>query len=126
MVFSSEAMQTICKAAFVANQEPKLLKLGPLKLGEIMNIEHTVRITYHNNQFHMCIPYKPTVTASATNWNEIKAVALEPGVRKFMTGFDLNDGHVVEFGVGGMNRIGNLCYRMGRLLHESQVQKQEM
>ena len=91
-------------------------KLGSPKLREIINIEHTVCITYHNNQFHMCIPCKPTVTASVTNRNEIKAVALEPGVRKFMTGFDLNDGHVVEFGVGGMNRIGNLCCRMDRLL----------
>ena len=51
------------------------------------------------------------MTASATKRNEIKA-----GVRKLMTGFDLNDGHVVEFGVGGMNRIGDLCYRMDRLL----------
>ena len=51
------------------------------------------------------------MTASATKRNEIKA-----GVRKLMTGFDLNDGHVVECWGWRNESNWNLCYRMDRLL----------
>ena len=44
---------------YILMKPPDLKNMIPFarfwkKLGEIMNIEHIVRITYHNNQFHMC------------------------------------------------------------------------
>ncbi|RZK29894.1 MAG: transposase, partial [Hymenobacter sp.] len=95
---------------------PKYWDLRPLRTYEpIETPDHTVRITLYNNQFHICIPSKPSAPL-ISECKEIRACAIDPGVRKFATVYDMNEGHCTEFGAEGRSRLAKLCYNMDRLL----------
>jgi len=60
-------------------------------------------LTYNKGRWEAHFPVEVEETPTVTN----KVIALDPGVRTFMTGFDGND--FLEFGNGDFNRIAKLC-----------------
>lgn len=64
------------------------------------------------NKFYLCMPER----RPPENENILAAdvIALDPGVRTFMTGYD-PDGCILEWGVGDMTRIGRLQHAYSKL-----------
>ncbi|WP_424101104.1 RNA-guided endonuclease InsQ/TnpB family protein [Moorena producens] len=57
-----------------------------------------------------------TIESEKSVNNNEQAIALDPGVRTFLTGFDGNQ--VLEIGIGSISRIVALCRRLDRLQSE--------
>ena len=68
-------------------------------------------------RFFFCFPetVKPAHTSKAPDPSKHCTIALDPGVRTFMTGYDA-DGFVVEHGAGDISKIRNLCLSYDRLV----------
>ena len=88
-------------------------------------VEHACRLQMDEREsFYLCVPMKaevrmPRQAAPGALGGEIQApkkrvIALDPGVRTFLTGYDPS-GAFVEIGKGGMTRIFRLCLHLDKL-----------
>ncbi len=77
----------------------------------------STEITYNKGRWFAHFPVEFEQTTSVTN----KVIALDPGVRTFMTGFDGSD--FLEFGNGDFNRIAKLCSHLDKLKSKHDVSK---
>jgi putative transposase len=66
-------------------------------------------LTYNKGRWFAHFPVEFEQTTSVTN----KVIALDPGIRTFMTGFDGSD--FLEFGNGDFNKIAKLCSHLDKL-----------
>lgn len=69
----------------------------------------STELTYNKGRWFAHFPVKREVSPHVTN----KVIALDPGVRTFMTGFDGSD--FLEFGNGDFNKIAKLCSHLDKL-----------
>ena len=71
------------------------------------------------DEYFLCIPQTPKIhdDSQVPDAEGSSTVALDPGVRTFMTAYDAS-GCVVEWGVGDTTRIYRLCHTLDKL-HES-------
>lgn len=81
------------------------------KLPEVLNHDCRLQRTWLN-EFYLCIPIDRQPSEEPRS--VAKVIALDPGVRTFMTGYD-PDGVVLEWGVGDMTRIGRLQHAYSKL-----------
>ena len=94
------------------------------KLGEILMAEslpvpvnrNICRLTLRYGQYHLVVPYdeKPPPERE----NQVRVVALDPGVRSFLTWYCA--GSVGKIGEGAFFRIQRLCERLDELLSRAQ------
>jgi len=72
--------------------------------------DRSTELTYNKGRWFAHFPVEST-QEEYTNTN--RAIALDPGVRTFMTGFDGN--YFVEFGNGDFKRIAKLCQHLDHM-----------
>ncbi|CEJ47732.1 Transposase, IS605 OrfB family, central region [Umezakia ovalisporum] len=79
--------------------------------------DRSTELTYNKGRWFAHFPVELEQTVSVTN----KVIALDPGVRTFMTGFDGSD--FLEFGSGDFSKIAKLCSHLDKLKsrHDSSV-----
>ena len=65
-----------------------------------------------NGRYYLCLVYKTTITRVENQARRV--VALDPGVRTFMTGF--SEGGAFKLGEQAFARIARLCYHLDRLM----------
>jgi putative transposase len=68
------------------------------------------------DEYFLCVPQAPKIRGDnqVTEPEGSSTVALDPGVRTFMTAYDAS-GSVVEWGVGDTTRIHRLCHTLDKL-----------
>ncbi len=66
-------------------------------------------LTYNKGRWFAHFPVEFEPTPQITN----KVIALDPGIRTFMTGFDGSD--FLEFGSGDFNRLARQCWHLDKL-----------
>lgn len=100
---------------------PSLTKGLTFKASEaIPNCEYGTQLLYCKGRWFAVFP----VPANDEPAETTGIIALDPGVRTFMTGFDGNK--FVEFGSGDMGRITRLCQHLDNLMSRiSQAAKQQ-
>ena len=69
----------------------------------------STELTYNKGRWFAHFPVEFETSPHVTN----KVIALDPGVRTFMTGFDGSD--FLEFGNGDFNKIAKLCSHLDKL-----------
>ena len=86
--------------------------LGDLRMAEpIPDEPKDSRLTLHNGQYHLSVPVKAQRRAGET---QARVVALDPGIRSFLTWYSETDaGHI---GRDDFGRIQRLCEHLDRLL----------
>lgn len=83
----------------------------PAKLNYDCRLQRT-----HLGEYHLCIPvFTPKKTSDATK--DAKIIALDPGVRTFMTGFD-SDNNTIEWGISDISRVQKLHHYGDKLQSE--------
>ena len=90
-------------------------KLGDMQMAEELPVpenRNICRLTLRYGQYHLAVPYdeKP----SPERENQARVVALDPGVRSFLTWYCANS--VGKIGEGAFFRIQRLCERLDDLL----------
>ena len=90
-------------------------KLGDIKMSESLPVpvnRNICRLTLRYGQYHLAVPYdeKP----SPERENQARVVALDPGVRSFLTWYCADS--VGKIGEGAFFRIQRLCERLDALL----------
>lgn len=71
----------------------------------------STELTYNKGRWFAHFPVEVEVEVDYTQTNQM--IALDPGVRTFLTGFDGND--FLEFGNGDFTRIAKLCTHLDKL-----------
>ena len=94
-------------------------KLDKIKLAEDLPIpknRNICRLTLRYGQYHLSVPYdeKPLLQRE----NQARVVALDPGVRSFLTWYCADS--VGKIGEGAFFRIQRLCERLDELLSRAQ------
>lgn len=81
------------------------------------NCDYGTELVYQRGQWFACFPsyIKPTTTGSD------KVIALDPGNRAFLTGYDGEN--VLEIGKGDIGRINRLCSHLDNLLSRAALSK---
>jgi putative transposase len=74
-------------------------------------------LTYNKGRWFAHFPVEFEPPAYGTN----KMIALDPGVRTFMTGFDGSD--FLEFGNGDFSKIAKLCSHLDKLKSRHDLSK---
>lgn len=97
---------------------PKFMKDPIACAEEIPSIHHDCRLQWlpQLNQFYLCIPINlpsPNQDNRLTGTYE-RIIALDPGVRTFMTGYDPK-GLCFKWGHSDLNKIYRLCYHLDHL-----------
>ena len=93
--------------------------LGNLRMAEPLPEDHRDgRMTLHNGQYHLSVPFKAERRESET---QARVVALDPGVRAFLTWFSETDAG--QIGKHDFGRIQRLCNHLDQLI--SKVAKAE-
>ncbi len=77
----------------------------------------STELTYNKGRWFAHFPVECEVTSKVTS----KVIALDPGVRTFMTGFDGSD--FLEFGNGDFNKIAKLCSHLDQLKSKHDLSK---
>jgi len=96
-------------------------KIGELKFTE--NIPDNwcdSRLTKENGRYYVCIPHKVQLPSICDNQAN-RVVALDPGVRTFITFFSENS--CGKIGEGCFKRIFNLCLKIDKLLSSLSKEK---
>ena len=100
--------------------------------GAIINLEKDSKLTKSRyNKFNLCVVYEtedPLITDIPSN-----SVALDPGVRTFVTGYDPS-GQVVEIGKGDSNKLFKMCLGVDKVMsriskapnHKSRYQRKKV
>jgi putative transposase len=92
--------------------------VGKLKVSECLPSEFKdSRLICEHGRWFIMVPYKVLPQSIQTNDNQIsldKVVALDPGVRTFLTGF--SDKNVFKIGQGDFSRIARLASHMDKLI----------
>lgn len=111
----------ICKRAFRNGTIYPQKKLGALHYRETLpEIEHDCRLqrTWLGEYF-MCVPVAaPRPAAGGENQappKPVRIVALDPGVRTFLSAYDLTGGGLHEIAPGDIGRIVRLCMHLDKL-----------
>ena len=86
--------------------------LGPLRMAENISTDHKdSRLTLSNGQYHLAVPVEAQRREAETQG---RVVALDPGIRSFLTWFSETDaGHIGQQDFG---RIQRLCTHLDNLL----------
>ena len=93
--------------------------LGNLKMAERLPGSHgDSRMTFDNGRYHLVVTYPVQKRTSET---QARAVALDPGVRSFLTWFSETDGG--HIGKGDFGRIQRLCAHLDKLLSRAKSEK---
>lgn len=97
-------------------------KLGKLLLSETLPINHRdSRLTLHNGQYHLAVP-KPAERRQ--DETQARVVALDPGIRSFLTWFsESNTGHIAP---GAFGKIQRLCAQLDDLLSRAKLEKKRL
>ena len=86
--------------------------LGPLKMAESLPEGHKdSRLTLHNGQYHLTVPAAAQRRIGET---QARVVALDPGIRTFLTWFSETDAG--KIGQRAFGRIQRLCHHLDDLL----------
>ncbi len=93
--------------------------LGKLRLAEPIPAAHgDSRLTLHNGQYHLAATYPVQRRVTETQG---RVVALDPGIRNFLTFFsETSAGHI---GQGDFGRIQRLCAHLDNLLSRAKLEK---
>ncbi len=93
--------------------------LGNLRMTEDLPEEHgDSRLTLHNGQYHMAVTMPAERRVGET---QARAVALDPGIRNFLTWFSETDtGHIAP---GAFGKIQRLCHHLDDLLSQAKLEK---
>ena len=93
--------------------------LGRLRMAEGLPRDHgDSRLTRHNGQYHLAVTMPAGRRAGET---QARVVALDPGIRSFLTWFSETDaGHIAS---GAFGRIQRLCAHLDALLSRAKLEK---
>jgi IS605 OrfB family transposase len=86
----------------------KSVETIPSKLSYDCRLQRT-----HLNEYYLCIPIHSPLISKTSGVDE-SIIALDPGVRTFMTGFD-SDNNTLEWGMSDMRRIAKLHQHADKL-----------
>jgi putative transposase len=96
---------------------PTFLK-GDIKINPDLpsEINHDCRLVRTQlGQYDLCVPMDLPITRRPTaDDNQVRVIALDPGVRTFQTGYD-PQGKLFEFGKGDIRCIARLCLHLDAL-----------
>ena len=94
--------------------------LGRLRMAERLPRDHgDSRLTLHNGQYHLAATMLAQRRVGET---QARAVALDPGIRSFLTWFSETDaGHIAP---GAFGKIQRLCAHLDTLLSRAKLEKQ--
>lgn len=79
------------------------------------------RLNYDNGRWYINIPIKDKVVMRDVE-NQDDVIALDPGIRTFMTYFSLN-GHFGWLGYHSFHRLQSLSFKMDKLLSQLSIEK---
>ena len=86
--------------------------LGNLRMAEQLPEGHQdCRLTLHNGQYHLAVTFKAERRKSET---QARVVALDPGIRTFLTWFSETDAG--QIGKHDFGRIQRLCHHLDQLI----------
>ena len=86
--------------------------LGNLRMAEQLPDGHQdSRLTLHNGQYHLAVTFKAERRESET---QARVVALDPGIRTFLTWFSETDAG--QIGKHDFGRIQRLCHHLDQLI----------
>ena len=86
--------------------------LGNLRMAEQLPDGHQdCRLTLHNGQYHLAVTFKAERRESET---QARVVALDPGIRTFLTWFSETDAG--QIGKHDFGRIQRLCHHLDQLI----------
>ena len=94
-------------------------KLGDMLMAERLPVavnKNICRLTYRHGQYHLAVPYDEQRPPEREN--QARVVALDPGVRSFLTWYCADS--VGKIGDGAFFRIQRLCERLDDLLSRAQ------
>ena len=97
--------------------------LGKLRMTERLPANHgDCRLTFHNGQYHLVVTI-PAQSQWRVGETQARAVALDPGIRSFLTWFSETDaGHVAP---GAFGKIQRLCAHLDNLLSRAKLEKRQ-
>ena len=93
--------------------------LGKLRMTERLPANHgDCRLTFHNGQYHLVVTMPAQRRVGET---QARVVALDPGIRNFLTWFSETDtGHIAP---GAFGKIQRLCVHLDDLLSRAKLEK---
>ena len=93
--------------------------LGNLRMTETLPEEHgDSRLTLHNGQYHLAVTMLAQQRVGET---QARVVALDPGIRSFLTWFSETDaGHIAP---GAFSKIQRLCAHLDDLLSRAKLER---
>ena len=96
--------------------------LGKLRMAETLPANHgDSRLTLHNGQYHLVVTMPAQRRVSET---QARVVALDPGIRSFLTWFSETDtGHIAP---GAFGKIQRLCAHLDDLLSRAQLETRRL
>ena len=97
-------------------------KLGRIHLAELLPPNHgDSRLTLHNGQYHLAVT---TPAEQRQGETQARAVALDPGIRSFLTWFsESSTGHIAP---GAFGKIQRLCAHLDKLLSRAKEEKRRL
>ena len=97
-------------------------KLGKLRMAEPLPADHgDSRLTLHNGQYHLAVTMPARRRVSET---QARVVALDPGIRSFLTWFPEKDtGHIAP---GAFGKIQRLCAHLDALLSRAKLERRPL
>jgi putative transposase len=114
---TKKGTKTIKKARLWPRLYPKFLK-GDVKTNPPLpaEIKHDCRLVRTElGQYFLCVPMDLPITKNVNaDENQVRVIALDPGVRVFQTGYD-PQGKLFEFGRGDARIIERLCLHLDAL-----------
>ena len=96
--------------------------LGELRMAECLPVHHgDSRLTLHNGQYHLVVTMPAQRRVGET---QARAVALDPGIRSFLTWFSETDtGHIAP---GAFGKIQRLCAHLDDLLSRAKLERRRL
>ncbi len=82
-----------------------------------MTCDYSTQVSKDRGRWYACFPVAEEVQASKTD----KVIALDPGVRTFLTGYDAEN--ILEYGKADIGRIYRLCSHLDKLIQKISLSK---
>lgn len=94
---------------------PRLTKGLTFKASQPMpqECEYGTELVYQRGKWYACIPTRVDTIPTSSN----RVIALDPGNRSFLTGYDGEN--ILEIGKGDIGRINRLCSHLDKLMSRS-------